>query len=182
MNNLQDMLSSAAHERPVGFDHRDVQQRATARRRRRQAARVGAAGAGLAVLAVFFVSFGDTGADDDVDVASSAEAQHESRLAGRWTALAYSAVVVPPQGVYVQFDDDGRLEGDDGCNEFTAEWEVHDDRLVVDNLQSDGEACEVDIRLRELLLAGPQIGSFDGDDESLELRAGDDFIAFGRDS
>lgn len=109
--------------------------------------------------------------------------QREGGLVGRWTALAYSAVVVPPQGVYVQFDEDGRLEGDDGCNEFTAQWDVDADRLVVENFESDGEACEVDVRLREVLLAEPRVGAvLEGSEEILEVRAGDDFIRFGRDS
>lgn len=182
MNEVHDLLRSAAHERAVGFDHRDVQQRAALRRRRRRSVRVAVAGGALAVLAVVGMSLRGTGGSDDVDVASSADPQRANQLIGRWTAFAYSAVVVPPEGVYLEFGEGGHLEGDDGCNDLTAEWEVSGDRLVVDRVASTLATCEVDTRLRELLLSEPRIGVFDSFEGSLELRAGDDFIAFERDS
>jgi heat shock protein HslJ len=53
---------------------------------------------------------------------------------GRWTS--------PEAGdPYLEFLDDGSLEGSDGCNVIATTWEVEDDEIVIDSFMTTQKAC-----------------------------------------
>ena len=108
-------------------------------------------------------------------------------VADWWVPSAYSAVLVPPDGVFVEFSPDGGLTGMDACGPIQATFELRDATLHVDDLTSPvppgGSAptdCVSRTGLLPLLRSDPVVGRFEGEPRSLLLRSGSDFIAFQR--
>lgn len=101
-------------------------------------------------------------------------------LEGRWIPTAYSAAILHPVGVYLEFISDGSLSGFDGCNSFGARWTVDGDRLQVTGLQAHKVACppDRDTRLIRILEDSPTIDTFDGVPGTLELSSESGFVAF----
>ncbi len=180
MNELETMLRDAAEADAVTFDHEDVRRGV----HRRQRARV-AMGA-VAVALVFAVGFAVMGRGaDDARVAS------ESGLVGaltvaeltadRWVPQAYSAVIFPPEGAFIEFGDDGVFLAVFGCEMVTAQWSAVDDALEFRDVDDGGSMCEDGDRVGfvDLMRSGVVAERF-GSDDSLSLRSGEDFVAFRR--
>jgi heat shock protein HslJ len=70
------------------------------------------------------------------EASESASASGEAAVdpVGRWTS--------PEAGdPYLEFLDDGSLEGSDGCNVIATTWEVEDDEIVIDSFMTTQKAC-----------------------------------------
>lgn len=179
MNQLQDLLRDAA-DGPVGFDHRDIGRRVRYRRR----TKVAAVAAAVVLGAVGIVG----GAGDDEQVIDSVgpvvdgAVTVDELVADRWVAMAYSAVVVPPNPpAFLEFSDEGRLAGIDGCNIIDGTWDLEGTRLITDLEPTEDirDACaNATGDLLEILEADPTVGRFDAG--MLELRSGELFVAFER--
>lgn len=182
MTSLEKLLGRAGHVESVSFDA-DVIRAAVERRRAR---RRGAAAA-LAVVLVagvvtgWAVLAGDS--DDTVDVATESGVVGGVDLIGRWELQAVSEVrVVQEEGVFLEFDRNGTLSGFDGCNDFSTTWSAAGDRLEVGPaIESDAQECLLPggFGLIELLVAGPTVGEFSGQEGSLQLTVDGRFVAFG---
>jgi heat shock protein HslJ len=181
MTSVIELLELAAGTEEPSFDAGDLRRRVHRRRTARGVAAVlsslvvlgGLVGGGLALA----------NRDDSnrLEVSGSL-AGEPADLVGRWTPVAYSAVVVPPDGAYIEFVADGTFRGDDGCNPFHGRWSVDDSRLVTDELESGARPCasDHDTELLDLLHDDPGIGESDIDAGALELRSGDRFVALER--
>ena len=85
----------------------------------------------------------DTGVDPRDPSSSSPSEASESPSAegdasvdpiGKWTS--------PEAGdPYLEFHDDGSLEGSDGCNAIATTWEVEGDQIVIDSFMTTQKAC-----------------------------------------
>src|SRR5699024_3244545 len=70
------------------------------------------------------------------EASESASASDDASVAptGRWTS--------PEAGdPYLEFLDDGSLEGSDGCNAIATTWEVEGDEIVIDSFMTTQKAC-----------------------------------------
>ena len=66
--------------------------------------------------------------------ASPSEDAGELDPTGKWTS--------PEKGdPFLEFADDGSLNGSDGCNAIVTTWEVKDDEIVIDSFMSTQKAC-----------------------------------------
>ncbi|MCO8126991.1 META domain-containing protein [Acidimicrobiia bacterium EGI L10123] len=179
MSRLEDLLNDAA-DGPVRFDHRDIARRVRHRRTGRLAAV-----AAVVVLGVvgFVAGFGDDSQEvDSVGTIEDGAVTVDELVADRWVAFAYSEVIVAPSPpAFLQFDDDGRLGGIDGCRPINGDWELDGTRLVTSLEPMGNVACDNQPGgLTELLENDPRVGRFDDGSETLKLTAGDDFVAFQR--
>lgn len=179
MNQLEELLHDAGGG-PVRFDHRDIARRARHRRRTRLTAVA-------TVVAVCFVAVIAGIRDDDQVVDSVGPVEDgavtvDELVADRWVARAYSAVVVPPDPpAFLDFGDDGRLGGVDGCRPINGTWELDGARLVTALEPTQDIPCANETGgLVELLEAGPSVGRFGTSTDMVQLTAGDDFVAFER--
>lgn len=179
MSRLEDLLHDAA-DGPVRFDHRDIARRVRHRRTSRLAAV-----AAVVVLGVvgFVAGFGDDSQEvDSVGPVEDGAVTVDELVADRWVAVAYSAVIVAPSPpAFLHFGDDGQLGGIDGCRPINGDWELDGTRLVTSLEPMGNVACDNQPGgLTELLEDDPRVGRFDGSSETLQLTAGDDFVAFER--
>lgn len=179
MSRLEDLLHDAA-EGPVRFDHRDIARRVRHRRNNRLAA----VAAVVVLGAVGLVAgLGDDSQEvDSVGPIEDGAVTVDELVADRWVAFAYSAVIVAPSPpAFVEFSDDGRLGGFDGCRPISGDWELDGARLVASLEPKGNVLCDNQPGgLTELLEGDPRVGRFDEDRETLQLTAGDDFAAFQR--
>ena len=180
MTELESLLGSAARGPDVGFDAGDIERRV---RRRATIRRAGTAvlAAPVVVGLTVWAALALSGSDDRrVEVADgSGTGVVDGGLVGRWTPTAYSAVVAAEPGGYLEFGDDGRLEGSDGCTTFGARWAVSGSRLMVDDIgwtSTCGPAN--DTGLLEILNGDPTIGA--SDLGALQLTSGSEFAVFER--
>ena len=70
------------------------------------------------------------------EASESASASEDSAVdpIGRWTS--------PEAGdPYLEFLEDGSLEGSDGCNVIATTWEVKGDEIVIDSFMTTQKAC-----------------------------------------
>lgn len=177
MSQLEDLLHDAA-DGSVGFDHRDIGRRVRHRRR----TKVAAVAAAVVLGAVGIVA----GTGDDEQVVDSAGpvvdgAVTVDELVGdRWVAMAYSAVMVGPnRPAYLEFTDDGRLAGIDGCDVIDGTWDLDGTRLLTDLEPTEDIPCANETGgLLDILEADPTVSRFDAG--MLELRSGEVFVAFER--
>ncbi|HSP04398.1 MAG TPA: hypothetical protein VLR27_12890 [Acidimicrobiales bacterium] len=179
MSRLEDLLNDAA-DGPVRFDHRDIARRVRHRRTSRLAMV-----AAVVVLGVvgFVAGFGeDTQEVDSVGPVEDGAVTVDELVADRWVAFAYSAVVVAPSPpAFLQFGDDGQFGGFDGCRPISGDWELDGGRLVTSLEPMGNVLCDNEPGgLTELLEDDPRVGRFDDGSETLQLTAGDDFVAFQR--
>ncbi len=182
---LQERLEDAAGTDAVSFDHHDVRARAQRRRRRRRVVLVA-----VVVVAVVGIGSALRARDDDQQVDSAGTTGGVTRdelVADRWVPSAYSAVLVAPDGVFVEFSADGGLSGMDACGPFQATFELRGVTLHVDELTSpvppggSGPTdCVSRTGLLPLLSSDPAVGRFEGEPRSLLLRSGSEFIGFQR--
>jgi len=179
MSRLEDLLHDAA-DGPVRFDHRDIARRVRHRRTSRLAAV-----AAVVVLGVvgFVAGFGDDSQEvDSVGPVEDGAVTVDELVADRWVAFAYSAVIVAPTPpAFLHFGDDGELGGFDGCRPINGDWELDDARLVTSLEPMGNVLCDNQPGgLTELLEDDPRVSRFDDGSETLQLTAGDDFVAFQR--
>ncbi len=100
---------------------------------------------GLAALALTLpLAACDTGVDprnpsspaptESTETASPSEDASEPDPTGRWTS--------PEKGdPFLEFADDGSLEGSDGCNAIVTSWKAEGDEIVIDSFMSTQKAC-----------------------------------------
>jgi heat shock protein HslJ len=181
---LEDLLERAAQVESVSFDSDAI--RAAARRRRARN-RAAAALSTVVLVAAALAGWMALGGDDDRDgeLATDDGSVAGVDVVGLWELLAVSEVrVVEEEGVYLEFDQDGSLRGFDGCNGFSMTWSASDGHLLASpSGQSGRKLCPRrpgDVELIELLLSGPQVGTFSGEEGTLQLSTDDRFVAFAR--
>lgn len=150
-------------------------------RRRNQFAAV-AAVVLLGAIGLVAVLADDEQVVDSVGPVEDGAVTVDELAADRWVAFAYSAVIVAPSPPpFLEFGDDGRLGGIDGCRPIDGSWELDRERLVTSLEPTEDVPCaEGTGGLVELLESDPAAGRFDGDPDTLQLTSGDDFIAFQR--
>jgi hypothetical protein len=157
-------------------------------RRRRVVVGGGTAAAALVALGIVGTLVLPGGSDQEQVVVDEGDGRTTSLprggIVGEWTPVAYSAVVVGQLNQLLSLRADGTLLAHDGCNDLTSTWREEDGHLV---LTSDPvvttAACPPgfdDRELHRILISEPRIDVWDGDPATLELRSGDDWIAFGR--
>jgi hypothetical protein len=159
MSRFEERLHDAA-DGPVGFDHRDIALWAQHRRRHR----LGAVAAIVVLGVVGFVA----GLGDDEQVVDSVgpvaddAVTVDELVADRWVTFAYSAVMVAPSPPpFLEFGDDGRLGGVDGCRPIAGTWKLDGGRLVTAlEPTEDVECANGTGGLVELLEADPTVGRF----------------------
>jgi heat shock protein HslJ len=185
MTALQELLERAAETETVRFGAADVRRRVQRRSRRRRSAMAAVALVLIAGATVWAVTTrtGDTA--DRTDVATGpGDSETGDDIEGVWAPIAYSAVVVPPPGVYIELEGDGTLYGNDGCNSFSATWSVDRGHLIVGEIEQTLQACdpEQDTHLIDILRDQPEIAqpatSVDGERATLELHSDRGFVAF----
>ena len=180
MNQLEELLRDAA-DGPVRFDHSDIARRVRHRRRNRLAAV-----AAVVVLGVVGVVAGvgdDEQVVDSVGQVEDGAVTVDELVGDRWVALAYSAVMVGPTPMaFLDFGDDGRLVGFDGCRPISGTWDLDGTRLVTSLEPAEDVPCANETGgLVELLEGDPEVGRFDeSSTDTLQLTESDDFVAFQR--
>lgn len=100
---------------------------------------------GLAALALTLpLAACDTGVDprspsspsptESTETAPPSEEASEPDPTGKWTS--------PEKGdPFLEFAEDGSLEGSDGCNAIITSWKVEGDEIVIDSFMSTQKAC-----------------------------------------
>lgn len=174
MTGLEELLRAAA-DGPVSFDVDDVRRRVDQRRRRRKVR--GTAMVALVLVGVTTLVFAlRDQPSEHVETAAVPTAAED--LVGRWQVTAYSAVGVPPGGVFLELYEDGTLVGHDGCNGFSAHWSVTGSRLEVADLAALQLSCpdQADMGLIAILEAGPTIEASDLAPDGLTLRTASGFV------
>jgi heat shock protein HslJ len=174
MTGLEELLRTAA-DGPVSFDVDDVRRRVDQRRRRRKLQ--GTAMVALVLVGVTTLVFALRDQPSERVETAAVPAAAED-LVGRWQVTAYSAVGVPPAGVFLELSGDGTLVGHDGCNGFSAHWSVTDGRLEVADLAATKRSCpdQADMGLLTILGAGPTIETSDLAPAALTLRTASGFV------
>lgn len=100
---------------------------------------------GAAALALTFpLAACDTGVDprdpgsaspsESAGSASASQDASASDPVGKWTS--------PEAGdPFLEFAEDGSLEGSDGCNAIATSWKAEDDEIVIDSFMTTQKAC-----------------------------------------
>jgi hypothetical protein len=203
MNDLHELLRTAAGDDQVSFSGADIAERVRARGRVRRRRRVGVAAVGAVVVVAGLLVLGPIGrSSDDLQVASGGISGGAEELVGRWVLTAFSLVSSGgDEPTWLELEASGRLVGAVECTRFEGRWDLVGDRLVVDELEHGdavGSACTragADATQTEALLellddhpyvVQPRFSTGSGlvlsDRESADLDAGTDgtWFAFSR--
>jgi heat shock protein HslJ len=181
MTGLEELLEQAADTGVPGFDADDVRRRVARRSRTRRLAVAGVAAAVLAGTGMLLASSDRT--TDRLDVADEPGGSETGAwLLGRWEPAAYSAVVAPQEGVFLDFGTDDTLRGHDGCNSFTTTWSVEGNTLVIGDIEQTLIGCNPgqDTQLVDILRDGPTVSDDPDAPGELELRSERGFVTFER--
>lgn len=179
MTPLTEMLTRAAGDDAVGFDARTVRRRVERRMRRQRAA------IAVAVVAVLVVGAGALavarGGDEGpvADPAGVGPVTSEELVVAPWVLIASSGVTSESSSVSLAFNDRGGLLNTGGCL-YNARWELAGGRLRTSDVRSYDDCDSRGSVLDVVLATSSTVGRFGDRAGTLELRAGDAFVALER--
>lgn len=170
---LAERLDRAAAGPPPTFDHTVIRHRARRRRARNRTAVA-------VVVALVIVGTASLAARPGKRALVTASRVTLDQLIGdRWVPTAYSGVVVPPEGAFLDFGR-GSITGTDGCSFFDGRWSLTDDVLQVDPLRVTSAHCETVGDLLAIIEADPVLSQPDGERGPIELREDDRWVQLTR--
>ena len=179
MTPLTEMLTRAAGDDPIGFDAGTVRRRVE-RRLRRQRAAIAVAVVAVLVLgagALVVARGGDGG--PVADPAGVGPVTSEELVVAPWVLIASSGVTSESSSVSLAFNDRGGLLNTGGCL-HGARWDLAGDRLRTSDIRS-WDDCDSDGSVLDVVLAASStVRRYDDRAGTLELRAGDAFVALER--